>query len=92
MATTPLQVDETDLVRETIEQIAFPKGMRLKSIQESPDSTGQLAWHIYLAVSKRIPLTKRRIAEIRRASSAVQDALLDLPTSKWPFVHLLEMK
>ncbi len=88
----PLQLDEEALVRETIEQIALPKGVRLQRVEQSNAWTGEPALRIYFAVSKSIPLTTARVKALGRVREELVDKLLASGLEKWPFIRWLDAK
>jgi hypothetical protein len=92
MATMPVQLDEETLIREQVAQLELPKGVRLARVEPSVDWTGDPCWRIYFAVSKRIPLTKRRVEEVGKMKETLRDRLLALNISGWPFVHFLDAR
>lgn len=60
-----MQVEEEALVRDIVVQTELPKGVRFKAIQPITDSIGEPAWRITFSVTRSIPLTKRRLTELR---------------------------
>jgi hypothetical protein len=92
MATAPVQLDEESLILDQIAKLELPKGVRFKRIEASLDWTGDPMWQIYFAVSKKIPLTKRRIEEVSRMKATLTGKLLDHNISAWPFVRFLDAR
>ena len=93
MAAVALQIDEEALVREAIGAIELPPGVRLRSINlDYVDSTGDLAVQIVFAASKRIALTKRRIADLSRFKRTLAERITSLGLPKWPLINFVETR
>jgi len=92
MATASVQLDEESLIREQVGQIDLPDGVRFKRIVDGFEWTGEPAWHIYFAVSKQIPLTKRFMQRLSAIRKDLDARIFPLESGKWPFVHFEESK
>ncbi len=90
MASAPVEIDEESLIREQIARIELPEGVRFKKIEPRAEWTGEPAWQITFAVSKKIRLTKEFLGELHRIRDSVQDAIFPLNLGKWPFVRFTE--
>ncbi len=87
------QVDEEVLVREVIGGIDPPPGVRLRYINLNyVDSTGDLAVQVVFGVSKRIPLTEQRIANLSRFKRALAESITLLGLPKWPLINYVETR
>lgn len=87
-----VQVDEEELVREKIAETTLPKGVKFKQIKKASDWTGDPSFEIYFSVSKKIPLTKRRLTDLTRVASDLTDRIFALKLQRWPFVYFKEGK
>jgi hypothetical protein len=92
MASAPVQLDEEGLIREQIAQIDLPEGVRLKSIEPASEWTGEPAWRLSFSLSRRIPLTDKRLSELSRMKDSLMDRIFALRLGKWPFVHFKGVK
>jgi hypothetical protein len=92
MTSAAVQLDEESLIREQIAQIDLPDGVRFKRIVDGFEWTGEPAWHIYFAVSKQIPLTKRFMQRLGAIRNDLDARIFRLQSGKWPFVHFEESK
>ena len=93
MGMVAVQVDEEAMVREAIATIEPPPGVRLRRINlDYVDSTGDAAVQVIFAVTRKIPLTKKRVIALSRFSTAVAETITRLGLPKWPFVKFTEMR
>jgi hypothetical protein len=92
MASAAVQLDEESLIREIIAQTDLPDGVKFKRIEPTTEWTGEAAWRITFAVSKSIPLTKRRLEEIHRMRHSIQDQIFALKFDKWPFFSFVDAR
>ena len=92
MATAPVQLDEESLIREQVAKIGLPTGVRFLRVEEVAEWTGEEAWRVTFSVAKKIPLTKRTLAELQTIRKAVRDALSPLHLQRWTFVRFTEGK
>ena len=90
MAAAAVQIDEEALVREKIAELALPKGVKFKQIKKASDWTGDPSFEIYFSVSRKIPLTKRRLTELSRVASDLTERIFALKLDRWPFVYFKE--
>jgi hypothetical protein len=86
------QVDEEVLVREKIAELALPQGVKFKQIKKASDWTGDPSFEIYFSVSRRVPLTKRRLTELNQVRRDLTDRIFGLKLDRWPFVIFKEGK
>ena len=87
-----VKVDDETLVRGVLAALSIPEGVRLKRIEEVIDSTGVPALRIHFAVSKRIPLTPRRMADLGKLRRTLQEKLFSLEIEKWPYVQFQDAR
>lgn len=92
MSTAPVQLDEEALIREIIAAIPLPEGVKFKRLEPMIESTGEDAWRVRFTVSKRVPLTKRRVHDLNAIGFTLFNNLLPLQLGKWPFVKFEEVK
>ncbi len=85
MASAPVQLDEAALIREQIAQIELPEGVRLKDIKPMTESTGEPAWRVTFSASTKIPLTKKRLADLGKVRDALNERIFALRLSRWVF-------
>jgi len=92
MATAAVQLDEETLIREIIAQTDLPEGVKFKRIEPTTEWTGEAAWRITFSVKRSIPLTKRRLEELRRMRHSIQDRIFALKSDKWPFFSFVDAR
>jgi hypothetical protein len=79
-------------LEEVVGSVPQPAGVRLKRIDQGLDHSGDHAVWIIFAASKKVPLTKKRIAVLENFASVVRDRVLEIHSGYLPYVRFVEMK
>jgi len=79
-------------LEEVVGSVSPPIGVKLKRIDQGLDHSGDHAVWIIFAASKRVPLTKRRVALLENFASAVRDRVLNIHSGYLPYIRFVEMK
>jgi hypothetical protein len=79
-------------IREIVDSIVPPKGVRLRRIYFDNDHSGDPAVYIVFAVSKKVPLTKPRIRSLSALSNAVTDPIWNMPSAPIPYVRFEDVR
>ena len=91
MATTAVS-NEVEQVRQIVEQVTLPSGVKLKSVGEGWDWEGDPVWRIIFTVSKRIPLTKPFVRSLTTLTHEVIRQVSSLGLGKFPMVDFTESR
>jgi hypothetical protein len=93
MAAAIVQPDVLEMtIREIVNKVVPPKGVRLRRIYFDNDHSGDPSVYIVYGVSKKIPLTKSRVRSLSALSNAVADPIWDLPSGPIPYVRFEDVR
>ena len=75
------------MVREKVEQVPLPEGVRFKQMTLGSDWEGDPAWRIVLTVAKETAWDKPLSGKLIELSHEVANRVSDLHFDTFPFVH-----
>ncbi len=75
-----------------IDSVPTPDGVRLQRFFFDSDHSGDPAIRVVFGVSKKIPLTKRRVTTLTQFRIAVGDALWKLSLGPIPYVTFEDVR
>jgi hypothetical protein len=86
------QVEEEKLILEKVAEVPLPEGVKFLRVEQIVDSTGDPSLRLYFSVSKRRPQTPKAIREMNVALRRVQQNVLNLGLTKFPYYKLQETR
>ncbi len=77
-------------VQAVVSGVAVPAGVHLQEIRLDTDHSGDPAVYVFYRVSKRIPLTKKRVRELVAFQDAAASAIDALHTGRFPYIRFVD--
>ncbi len=90
MASLVSQLGEEQAIRNLIQEVELPLGVKLKEIRFGVDHTGDEAVWIVFSVAKRLELSQNFLRRLHEISGQVTDRIHGLQMAYLPYVRFVE--
>ncbi len=90
MATAAMINAEETTIRQWIDELDLPRGVRFKELREMTDSTGDPGWRITFSVSKKLALDKAFLKSLSEITDTLSKRIFALGSDHWPYVYFVE--